>query len=57
MHDDPEYARGILHNVYSMLPSCYDNSEYATDDAVTNQCRTSFFRWRPVHGPTRPTTR
>lgn len=44
MHDDPEYARGILHNVYSMLPSCYDNSEYATDDAVTNQSSNVFLQ-------------
>ena len=33
MYDDPEYARGILHNVYSLIPGYYDNSEYATDDA------------------------
>ncbi|KAA5447543.1 RagB/SusD family nutrient uptake outer membrane protein, partial [Bacteroides cellulosilyticus] len=27
----------ILHNVYSLIPGYYDNSEYGTDDAVTNQ--------------------
>ncbi|WP_291529877.1 RagB/SusD family nutrient uptake outer membrane protein [Bacteroides sp. UBA939] len=37
MYNDAEYARGILHNVYSMIPGYYDNSEYGTDDAVTNQ--------------------
>ncbi|MDL2291798.1 RagB/SusD family nutrient uptake outer membrane protein [Bacteroides sp. OttesenSCG-928-F21] len=37
MYEDPEYARGILHNVYSLIPGYYDNSEYGTDDAVTNQ--------------------
>ena len=37
MHNDAEYARGILHNVYSLIPGYYDNSEYGTDDAVTNQ--------------------
>ena len=24
MYDDPEYARGILHNVYSLIPGYYD---------------------------------
>ena len=37
MYDDQEYMRGILHTVYSQIPGYYDNSEYATDDAVTNQ--------------------
>lgn len=37
MENDAEYARGILHNVYSMIPGYYDNSDYGTDDAVTNQ--------------------
>lgn len=37
MYEDAEYARGILHNVYSLIPGYYDNSEYGTDDAVTNQ--------------------
>lgn len=44
MYNDPEYARGILHNVYSLIPSCYDNSEYATDDAVTNQSSNTFLQ-------------
>lgn len=29
--------KGLLINAYSLLPGYYDNSEYATDDAVTNQ--------------------
>lgn len=37
MYKDPEYARGMLHTVYSNIPGYYDNSEYGTDDAVTNQ--------------------
>lgn len=37
MYNDAEYARGILHNVYNLIPGYYDNSEYGTDDAVTNQ--------------------
>lgn len=44
MYDDPEYARGILHNVYSLIPGYYDNSEYATDDAVTNQKSDTFLQ-------------
>ena len=44
MYDDPEYARGILHNVYSLIPGYYDNSEYATDDAVTNQMTHTFLQ-------------
>ena len=44
MYDDPEYARGILHNVYSQIPGYYDNSEYATDDAVTNQMTNTFLQ-------------
>ena len=28
MYNDAEYARGILHNVYSLIPGYYDNSEY-----------------------------
>lgn len=44
MYDDPEYARGILHNVYSLIPGYYDNSEYATDDAVTNQKSNTFLQ-------------
>lgn len=37
MYNDAEYARGLLHSVYSMMPGYYDNSDYGTDDAVTNQ--------------------
>lgn len=44
MYDDPEYARGILHNVYSLIPGYYNNSEYATDDAVTNQTSNTFLQ-------------
>jgi hypothetical protein len=37
MYTEPSYALGILLNVYRNVPNGYDNSEYATDDAVTNQ--------------------
>ena len=30
-------VRGFLSNAYATLPAYYDNSDYATDDAVTNQ--------------------
>jgi hypothetical protein len=30
-------VRGFLTNAYRVLPAYYDNSDYATDDAVTNQ--------------------
>lgn len=44
MYEDAEYARGILHTVYSNIPGYYDNSEYATDDAVTNQPTNTFLQ-------------
>lgn len=36
MYTDPSYAQGFLMNAYRSIPAYYDNSEYATDDAVTN---------------------
>lgn len=42
MYTDPKYAQGFLLNGYRTMPSYYDNSEYATDDAVTNQTSNSF---------------
>jgi hypothetical protein len=42
MYTDATYAQGFLMNVYRCIPSYYDNSEYATDDAVTNQKTNSF---------------
>lgn len=33
---DINFAQGFLANGYRLLPGYYDNSEYATDDAVTN---------------------
>lgn len=44
MYSDVEYARGILHNVYSLIPGYYNNSEYGTDDAVTNQPGNSYLQ-------------
>ncbi|WP_345954352.1 RagB/SusD family nutrient uptake outer membrane protein [Mucilaginibacter sp. PAMB04168] len=37
MYTDANFAQGFLVNAYRTIPNYYDNSEYATDDAVTNQ--------------------
>lgn len=37
MYTDANYAQGFLMNAYRSIPAYYDNTEYATDDAVTNQ--------------------
>jgi hypothetical protein len=37
MFNDANYAQGFLMNAYRSIPAYYDNSDYATDDAVTNQ--------------------
>lgn len=42
MHNDPQYALGVLANAYLNIPGYYENSEYATDDAVVNQKNHAF---------------
>lgn len=42
MHDDAAYAQGFLLRAYSNIPGYYNNSEYATDDAVINQKNDSY---------------
>lgn len=42
MHDDPAYAQGFLLRAYGNIPGYYNNSEYATDDAVINQKSDSY---------------
>lgn len=42
MYDDAQYAQGFLVNVYRCVPGYYENSEYATDDAVINQKNDAF---------------
>ena len=37
-------VRGFLSNAYATLPAYYDNSDYATDDAVTNQKSNNFLK-------------
>ena len=44
MYTDESYAQGFLINAYRSIPSYYDNSEYATDDAVTNQKDNSYLK-------------
>ena len=56
MSSDPIFAQRILLNTYRMLPSEYDNSEYATDDAVTNDDGNSFLAmatgsWTAYYNP------
>lgn len=41
-YGDQEYMMGILRNANSRIPGYYDNSEYATDDAVTNEPGNTF---------------
>lgn len=36
MQTEPNYAKGFLVTAYRTLPGYYDNSDVATDDAVTN---------------------
>lgn len=42
MHADPAYAQGFLLRAYGNIPGYYNNSEYATDDAVINQKSDSY---------------
>ncbi|RLJ79573.1 RagB/SusD family nutrient uptake outer membrane protein [Pedobacter alluvionis] len=37
MYTDANFAQGFLINAYRTIPAYYDNSDFATDDAVTNQ--------------------
>ncbi len=42
MQTNPQFAHGFLLHIYRNVPGYYDNSEYATDDAVTNEKNNSF---------------
>ncbi|MBP1639555.1 MAG: RagB/SusD family nutrient uptake outer membrane protein [Bacteroidetes bacterium] len=44
MYTDAAYAQGVLINAYRSIPTYYDNSDYATDDAVTNQKTNNYLR-------------
>lgn len=54
--DDRNFAQGFLLHVYRSIPSYYDNSEYATDDAVTNVIDDAFRNmatgsWTSINDP------
>lgn len=56
MYTDPAYAQGFLVHAYRAIPSYYDDSEYATDNAVTNQKDNSFLKmatgsWTAANNP------
>ncbi|MDR0573424.1 MAG: RagB/SusD family nutrient uptake outer membrane protein [Tannerella sp.] len=44
MYTDAKYAQGFLIFTYRSIPAYYDNSDYATDDAVTNQKSNNFLK-------------
>ncbi len=65
MYTDASYAQGFLVNAYRTIPTYYDNSDYATDDAVTNQKSNNYLKvatgswssqnnpfdeWKPAYG-------
>lgn len=56
MYDDANFAQGFLISVYRNIPAYYNNSDYATDDAVTNQTNDSYRNmatgsWTAVNDP------
>src|SRR4051794_9808479 len=56
MYTDGNYAQGFLMSAYRTIPGYYDNSEYATDDAVTNQKTNVFLQmatgsWSAANNP------
>ena len=56
MYTDASYAQGFLVNAYRSIPAYYDNSEYATDDAVTNQKTNNYLQaatgsWTATNNP------
>jgi starch-binding outer membrane protein, SusD/RagB family len=53
---DINFAHGFLANGYRLIPGYYDNSEYATDDAVTNVRDDNFLKmasgsWTATNNP------
>ncbi|WP_297098598.1 RagB/SusD family nutrient uptake outer membrane protein [uncultured Draconibacterium sp.] len=56
MYSDPIYAQGVLTTTYRFLPNTYNNIEYATDDAVTNDRENSYLEmatgaWTATENP------
>lgn len=53
----PDFATGVLLYAYRQLPGYYNNSDYATDDAVTNDLSNTYLRiatgaWAADNNPT-----
>ncbi|HTN35572.1 MAG TPA: RagB/SusD family nutrient uptake outer membrane protein, partial [Arachidicoccus sp.] len=44
MYTDQDYAQGFLVNAYRSIPGYYDDADYATDDAVTNQKSNAYLK-------------
>jgi starch-binding outer membrane protein, SusD/RagB family len=44
MYKESAYAQAFVTTAYRNIPTYYDNSDYATDDAVTNQKSNSFLQ-------------
>jgi hypothetical protein len=56
IYTDVNYAQGILITTYRNIPTYYDNSDYATDDAVTNQLNNGYLQlatgsWSATNNP------
>lgn len=56
MYTDASYAQGVLMNAYRTIPGYYNNSDYATDDAVTNQKSNNYLKiatgtWTSANNP------
>jgi starch-binding outer membrane protein, SusD/RagB family len=56
MYTDGNYAQGFLVTAYRTIPGYYNNSDYATDDAVTNQKSNIFLQiatggWAATNNP------
>lgn len=56
MYTDVNFAQGFLVTAYRNIPGYYDNSEYATDDAVTNQLSNNYLQlatgsWSSLNNP------
>ena len=56
MNEEPDYAQGFLVTAYRTLPGYYDNSDVATDDAVTNNKDDSYLKmatgsWTSIMNP------
>jgi len=56
MYTDVNFAQGFLVTAYRNIPAYYDNSDYATDDAVTNQLSHAYLQlatgsWSSTNNP------